>query len=310
VSRTEEYSLVGVPAADREERWEQVVSESHAPLTLRFAPQRPDRPFHGYVRRRRIADLELVDCESDPCDGRSRLGSAEDDLVGVLVTRTGGEFLLQGDAGRRVGPGEVLIWEGRRPVRFSVRGRFAKRTLITRRSALDEVLGRGWSVGERPLSPSEPAVSLLVAYLDLLAGAEALPPEARNATLELVAGLVRASGGAPECPGLRAALDAWIERHLAEEITPAALAEAHGVSVRTVYRAFEATGDTIGGHVRARRLARARGALAAGRDPVAVVARNSGFADSSHFSRAFRARFGTSPTAYRQAQHGRWQTGA
>lgn len=306
---TEEYSLTDVPAPDREERWEQVVSLSHAPLNLRFAPQRPDRPFHGYVRRRRIADLALVDCESDPCDGRSRVGSTEDDLVGVLVTRSGGEMMVQGEAGRRLRTGDVLIWEGRRPTRFSVRGSFAKRTLITRRSTLDEVLGRGWAVGERPLSRSEPAVDLLVAYLDLLARAEALPPEARNATLELVAGVVRASGTV-SAPNLRATLNAWIERHLAEEITPAGLAEAHGVSVRTVYRAFEASGETIGGHVRARRLARARAELAAGRDPVAVVARNWGFADSSHFSRAFRDRFGTSPTAYRQGQHGRWQAGA
>lgn len=307
-SGTEEYSLAGVAEGDREELWEQVVSESHVPMRLRFAAGRPPRPFHGVVRRRRIGDLELVDCESDPCDGvrpRSRIGSADDDLVGVLVTRSGGELMMQGENGRRLRPGDLLVWEGRLPARFSVRGRFAKRTLITRRSALDEVLGRGWSVGDRPLDGAEPAARLLVAYLDLLAGSGELPPSAvaaaRNATLELVAGLVRATGDAPHGPGLRAAMEAWIDRHLGEEITPAAIAAAHGVSVRTVYRAFESSGETVGAHVRGRRLLRARAELAAGSVPVALIARNWGFSDSSHFSRAFRARFGMSPSAYRAA---------
>ncbi|MFR9804756.1 helix-turn-helix domain-containing protein [Pseudonocardia sp. RS010] len=308
-SGTAEYSLAGVAEGDRQELWEQVVSESHAPMTVRFAGGRPPRPFHGVVRRRRIGDLELVDCESDPCDGvrpRSRIGSADEDLVGVLVTRSGGELVLQGESARRVRPGDLLVWEGRRPTRFSVRGRFAKRTLITRRSALDEVLGRGWSVGDRPLDGSDPAARLLVAYLDLLASAGELPPSAvagaRNATLELVAGLVRATGeDAPQGPGLRAAMESWIERHLGEEITPAAIAAAHGVSVRTVYRAFETSGDTVGAYVRGRRLLRARAELAAGTVPVSVIAQNWGFSDSSHFSRAFRARFGTSPRAYRAA---------
>jgi AraC family transcriptional activator of tynA and feaB len=308
-SGTEEYSLAGVAEGDREELWEQVVSLSHAPMALRFAPGRPSRPFHGVVRRRRIGDLELVDCESDPCDGvraRSRIGSTDDDLVGVLVTRSGGELMLQGEKGRRLRPGDLLVWEGRLPARFSVRGHFAKRTLITRRSALDEVLGRGWSVGDRPLDGAEPAARLLVAYLDLLVGAGELPPAAvaaaRNATLELVGGLVRATGdGPPHGRELRAAMEAWIDRHLGEEITPATIAAAHGVSVRTVYRAFESSGDTVGAHVRSRRLLRARAELAAGTEPVAVIARNWGFSDSSHFSRAFRTRFGTSPSAYRAA---------
>ncbi|MCE0767068.1 helix-turn-helix domain-containing protein [Pseudonocardia kujensis] len=305
----QEYSLAGVAEGDREELWEQVVSESHAPMRLRFAAGRPGRPFHGVVRRRPIGDLELVDCESDPCDGvrsRSRIGSADDDLIGVLVTRSGGELMLQGEHGRRLRPGDLLVWEGRLPARFSVRGRFAKRTLITRRSALDEVLGRGWSVGGRPLDGREPAARLFVSYLDLLAGTGELPPAAvaaaRNATLELVAGLVRATEEAPpHGRGLRAAMEGWIDRHLGEEITPAAIAAAHGVSVRTVYRAFEDAGDTVGAHVRGRRLLRARAELAAGSVPVAVIARNWGFSDSSHFSRAFRARFGTSPSAYRAA---------
>jgi AraC-like DNA-binding protein len=187
-----------------------------------------------------------------------------------------------------------------------VRGRFAKRTLLTRRSTLDAVLGRGWSVGERPLDGSAPAARLLVAYLDGLVGAGELPPSAvaaaGNAALELMAGLVRATADSVADPiGLREAMEVWIGRHLAGEITPASIAEAHGVSVRTVYRVFGSSGDTVAAHVRQRRLLRARTELATGSQPITVIAQHWGFSDSSHFARAFRAQFGTSPRAFRAA---------
>ncbi|MCW0211784.1 MAG: helix-turn-helix domain-containing protein [Pseudonocardia sp.] len=304
------FSLAGVPEAEREELWEHVVSETHVGMSLRFAADRPRRPFHGAVRRRRVGDLSLVDAECDPCGGtrgRSRIAGSEDDLVAVLVTRSGGELLARGEAQADLRPGSLLIWESHRPARFAVRGRFAKRTLIARRTALDEVLGRGWSVGERIPSPASPAARILVDYLDVLAGADPLPPSAagpaRNAALELFAGLIRSGTDEPApapAPALRTAMEAWIDRNLQSgEVTPAAIAAAHGVSVRTVYRTFEPTGDTVGALVRARRLARARGELRAGVTPISLIARRWGFADSSHFSRAFKARYGRSPSDYR-----------
>jgi AraC family transcriptional regulator, positive regulator of tynA and feaB len=48
-----------------------------------------------------------------------------------------------------------------------------------------------------------------------------------------------------------------------------------------------------------RRLARARGELAARGEPISVIARRWGFADSSHFTRAFRTHYGTTPSDYR-----------
>jgi AraC-like DNA-binding protein len=305
----QEFTLAGVAEADREELWERIVSATHVGMSLRFAADRPRRPFHGAVRRRAIGDLALVDAECDPCGGvrgRSRIAGSDDDLVAVMVTRSGGEFLARDDVQADLRPGGLLIWESHRPARFAVRGRFAKRTLIARRTALDEVLGRGWSVGARLPSPSSAAAVLLVRYLDVLASADPLPPAvagpARNAALELFAGLIRSGADAPApapAPALRSAMEAWIDRNLHGEITPAAIAAAHGVSVRTVYRAFEPTGDTVGALVRTRRLARARSELSAGGAPISMIARRWGFADSSHFSRAFKAYYGCSPTDYR-----------
>ncbi|HTF52408.1 MAG TPA: helix-turn-helix domain-containing protein, partial [Pseudonocardia sp.] len=66
-------------------------------------------------------------------------------------------------------------------------------------------------------------------------------------------------------------------------------------------RVFNATGQTVHEVVRVRRLARARDEVAAGGTPIATIATRWGFADSSHFSRAFKAHYGSSPRDYREA---------
>ena len=92
-------------------------------------------------------------------------------------------------------------------------------------------------------------------------------------------------------------MDRYIERHLLDgSITPNALAAAHGVSIRTVNRIFNAAGQTVGEVIRVRRLARAREELSESDRPVSVIAHRWGFSDTSHFSRSFKAHYGTSPT--------------
>ncbi|HEY0688422.1 MAG TPA: helix-turn-helix domain-containing protein [Kribbella sp.] len=71
--------------------------------------------------------------------------------------------------------------------------------------------------------------------------------------------------------------------------------------MRTVNRPFNATGQTVREVVRVRRLARARDEVADGGTPIATIATRWGFADSSHFSRAFKAHYGSSPRDHREA---------
>lgn len=84
---------------------------------------------------------------------------------------------------------------------------------------------------------------------------------------------------------------------------PSAIAAAHGVSVRTINRAFNATGDTVSETVRIRRLARARGELTEPGTSIGAIATKWGFSDGSHFSRTFQSRYGTTPKEFRAA-HG------
>lgn len=101
-------------------------------------------------------------------------------------------------------------------------------------------------------------------------------------------------------------LRAHAEAHLWDrELTPGSLATAQHISIRYLHKLFEDHGSTVGRWIQHRRLEEARRELARpGRSDttVSAVARRWGFASATHFSRSFRAAYGISPTAWRDAR--------
>jgi AraC-like DNA-binding protein len=118
-------------------------------------------------------------------------------------------------------------------------------------------------------------------------GARSRPPEARRDVLE-----ARAQ------QEIEAALGSV-------RLSVKALAARLGVSRATLHRIFEQHGG-VEAYIREQRLQRARLLLAnlAETDPIAGVADALGFADTAHFSRSFKLRFGESPSAYRLTARG------
>lgn len=104
--------------------------------------------------------------------------------------------------------------------------------------------------------------------------------------------------------GLRARVTAFVRQHLADpELSPAAVAAAHHLSLRSLHRLFEGSGTTVGALIRTGRLERAARELAdprLGRLSVAQIGARCGFAHPAHFSRAFRAAYGSSPGEHRE----------
>jgi AraC-like DNA-binding protein len=85
-------------------------------------------------------------------------------------------------------------------------------------------------------------------------------------------------------------------------IGPEAVAEALGVSLRVLQKAYQAEGSTITAALLESRLARARMLL--DREPGVVlvghIGERAGFSSPQRFSKAFRARYGQSPRDWRQ----------
>ncbi len=96
-------------------------------------------------------------------------------------------------------------------------------------------------------------------------------------------------------PRIARAID-YIEAHLGEDLSVAAIAQAAAMSPSWFQSAFRSiTGRPVFAYVRERRLARARILLADRRLSLSQIAFACGFSSHSHMTRLFRARYGASP---------------
>ena len=105
-----------------------------------------------------------------------------------------------------------------------------------------------------------------------------------------------------------------IEHRLGDpDLAPTRVAQTEGISERYLQKLFEGTGSSFTHYVRERRLQRTWADLsspAEAHHSISEIAYRSGFNDSAHFSRAFRARFGLSPREFRQQEIERAATSA
>ena len=271
----------------------------------------------GSFRIRDLGDLLITDWECPPAEGvrGNSLARGDDDAL-LVITASAGKQIIE-LAGQTVvlRPGAVVVTSTRPTGTFVIPDRLTKRTIRVPMTALAS-FDTGRRVPDCLLmdTAENPLAKILQ---DFLIGIDSHygrmssveTETARNALLTLIAGMIRASefpdAGAGELlPLLRRQLETWIMNHLSDgAVRVQDLAAAHNVAPRTVHRAFEATGDTVGAVVRKHRLAAARDDLVRTNLSIAAIAHRWGFCDASHFGREFRRHLSLSPGDYREA-HG------
>lgn len=93
-----------------------------------------------------------------------------------------------------------------------------------------------------------------------------------------------------------------IDLHLSHRVSTPELAERLGVSTSTLARRFkEATGMTVADYVARQRTERAARLLSTTSQSVRDIALFVGYDDANYFVKVFRAAYGVTPTAYRDA---------
>jgi len=164
-----------------------------------------------------------------------------------------------------------------------------------------------------PLAPGAPRAQLLMSFVEHLAqGVERWQEhefaELGERFLDLVALLVvERAGSAAADTSVRIAHREralrYIRAHLGDiELAPEAVARASGISLSYLHQLFRSLGHGVEECIFAERLERCRKLLA---DPrarhlsISTIAYRTGFSHPAHFSRAFKRRFGVTPSEAR-----------
>lgn len=260
--------------------------------------------------------VRLIEISGDPLIGERRpaeISNDGDEYVGVLLQRSGFTNCEVGNRQKLVRPGEVCVWLSGRPARFEMPSRFQKVCLIIPVSRFESVLHHATSYEGLHLPADHHFAALLSAYLTTLAREVVDQPDSGasdivDVTLELLGAAFRAyRSPSVQSPRIRMTdrILRYIEVRLEDtSLTPHAIAEDNGISLRYLYLLFNERGLTVAGWIRQRRLERSRAELANGRNArtVAEIAYHWGFSDSAHFSRLFKSAFGVSPSVYKAAR--------
>lgn len=165
---------------------------------------------------------------------------------------------------------------------------------------------------------ASPGAALVAGYAGLLLGDPALDDAGARLAgdhLHQLAALTlgsRESPARPELPGIGGARLALVKQEMERNLTDpeldiATVARRQGVTPRYIQRLFEREGTTFGQFLRDARLDLARAALEAGGGTVSAIAFDCGFGDLSHFNKAFRHRFGATPSEIKAAALARLQ---
>ncbi|MET9856274.1 helix-turn-helix domain-containing protein [Streptomyces sp. NPDC006450] len=135
-------------------------------------------------------------------------------------------------------------------------------------------------------------------------------PRLAHTTLDLLSAMLAEAARAQEALSpetqhnvLRIRISEFIRRRLGDPgLSPATIAAAHQISLRTLHRLFQQQGTTVAARIRRDRLERCRADLA---DPlmrsrsIHAIASGWGFTRPADFTRAFRAAYGLPPSDYR-----------
>ncbi|WP_020173144.1 helix-turn-helix domain-containing protein [Gordonia polyisoprenivorans] len=320
---TVDHRLATDPAAgrsstlDQAEKLEGALTDIDIALAVRVPPIERADPIGVQMQQRTYPELTVVNMRCGPVSAARtsrQIAKADNALMAALLVRSGDELVRQDGSTSLLRPGDLLLWDCTRPAHFQVGTSIEKRLMIVPEGVFNAVGAERPSARGLTIIRQSSATRLLDHFLDslLTAGDELSPAAAtaaRNAALELLVGSLHRdpSTAIPASSiALRQSIERWIDQHLGDaNITPALVAAAHAISVRTVHRMFAETGDTLGSVIRMRRLLRARRELECTHHSITAIASRWGFSDSSHFTRTFKRQFDISPSDHRM----RYQNG-
>lgn len=292
--------------------WLDAVREGFLPLDVELQPK---REFWGRIDSRDLGStrVALVASQAHAVRRTEAQASRSERNHLKALWLTGGRCEVEQGANRSVlEAGQWAVYETGRPyaIRFADDSRFAVALLPIEICADWRAFGQQLCARAFEVDPASKAAfyTLLSVFESACAaGSAGLDAVARAMAILLSESLtVRGSALQPVDRGARRLQEARriVAGRLEEPgLGPRDLADALHLSLRSVYALFSQAGTTPAAFIQDARLDRSKAELTdAGRRgrSITEIALAHGFADSAHFSRLFKARFGETPSAWRQ----------
>jgi AraC-like DNA-binding protein len=318
--RDGDYAVVRFSTADyapreRLDAWREVYGRTLQRLDVEPLSA---EPLHTEAVLHRVPGLAFNRVRRSAVVHNRRREFVSHDDVGLTIGLTSGFEAHQFGRTLAMAPGDAIVLTGAEPAFLRAPGygeyihlRAPARALAALVTGLDDAYGRA-------IPADAPALRLLTQYVGILEETETLAsPELRRQAVthihDLMALAISATRDVAEIAndrGVGAARLRAIKQDIANQLDQPALsvgaiAARHRVLPRYVQRLFESEGTTFTSYVLEQRLARAHRLLT---DPryadrkISTVAFDAGFGDLSYFNRAFRRRFGSTPSELRAAK--------
>jgi AraC-like DNA-binding protein len=297
-----------------------VLAEHFVPYGLRIDA---DRNLRGQISTGPVGTVYVTNLSfGTPLEAfrtRRLIRGSDPELFKIDVQVRGPAVIAQGNREAALAPGDFTLVDLSRPCEVAEPGddheavvvTFPRAALPLRHDELDRLTAVPISGREGLGAP----ISALARHIGRHRAGYDPTERARLATalmdLLIVALAGRLDRGATIAPDTRrrallASVQAFIEQRLGDtRLSPSAIAAAHHISIRYLYKLFETQETSVAGWIRQRRLERCRRDLL---DPaladwsVTAIAARWGLTNAAHFSHLFRAAYGLPPAKYRLAE--------
>jgi AraC-like DNA-binding protein len=276
--------------------------------------------FHATLHHATFGQIEIIHVDGEGIRQSTRsaahIAHGEDDVFFLCLQVSGDGAMTQAGRDAAVGPGEFVLLDAQRPNTVRYTGAYEQIVLKIPHRALKARLPPSSQLTARTVQQTDGLASLVSEYIRLLPSRIAMLQPMEKAhiaehVLDLIALSLAAEGGkdSPALSSPRAVallrLRTAVEARLSDpSLDPTTAAAAAGISVRYANALLKEEDSSLERLIVSRRLDRCRRAL---EDPsqahraIGEIAYAWGFSDLSHFTRRFKAAFGSTPRDHRAA---------
>lgn len=294
--------------------WRDIVCDTFVELECRTAEE---SGFYGSIETDALGAIRFTRVSSTTqhvARTRARIARSDQAYFFLSLQLHGSGCHKQDGRVAHLGPGDFAMYDTTRPYELLFAAPFSQLVLSLPREVVKSRLADAERLTACAVQGRSGSGRLASVFVRQLAAQmhsldAASLPRLQASVVDLIATALaeqRRQAG-PEAPESKNALVQrvlqFIEDHLASpELSCEVVARRHRISERYLRMLFEELGTCASDWIWQRRLERARQDLA---DPslkhlsVTTIAFNWGFKDAAHFSRAFKARFGSTPTLAR-----------